>query len=161
MTALRVTNNGTGRIMWIGEPDANGFAPLVPSAEFHDWSQYAQVIQVSGCMISPNESYDIQSLLDIDDPMNEASYSAALTLPTIAQWGDVAGSGALPDGTANFADVSSLVACFVGGAGALPPAQCNLSPQEVDGTANFVDINAGVSAFQAAGYPFAAPGACP
>lgn len=160
-TALRVRHVASGAVRWIGEPDGNGYAPLVADPEFRDWSGFALVVHASGCFIAPDESYEVQSLLDIDDPLDEGFYSAAVTVPTVTLWGDVTGGSGLPDFSANFADITALVNCFKETSGSLPRERCDLSPQSLDGTTNFTDITSAVGAFNGDPYPFAAPDVCP
>ena len=162
LTALRVLHTVTGRIKWVGEPDDEGFATLVDAPEFYDWSGYQLPIHVGGCLITPVKTYDVQSILEGYDTLEEDSYSTALTVPTATDWGDVIGSGdSLPDGTANFADITAVVDCFKELPTALGTERCELAPQIPDGVSNFTDINFAVSAFKDEGYPFSAPLNCP
>jgi len=120
LTALRVTEVGSGRQWWVGEPNGSSIAELVAAPEFRDWSLYPETIHVGDCAITPGATYEIQSLLDVDDPSDEGVYSPAVALPTVNNWGDVTGliAGSPPDGTSNFSDITAVVDRFRGVASA-------------------------------------------
>jgi hypothetical protein len=162
-TALRVKHVDSGMSWWVGEPDVEGIARLASAPEFRDWGLYPEVIQVGDCPIVPGASYEVQSLLDIDDPQDEGAYSAVLAVPTVSLWGDVTGSSVnVPsDGSVNFSDVSAVVDCFRASPNALPLERCDLSATTPDATVNFQDVSAAVDAFRGLPYPFADPTTCP
>jgi len=162
---LRITHSASGRQWWMGMPGANGVAFLsnvpvpVPS---HGLS----VVAITGCGISPNQSYDLQLIASICDPADEANYSVPLTLATSAHWGDAVGgtTGGVwqpPNGVTNLEDVQALVQTFQGSPTAPPLAWADLGDEEPNQVANLSDALLDVLAFQGTAYPFSAPVDCP
>ncbi len=78
-----------------------------------------------------------------------------------APWGDVVGNdpGSLPDGVANFRDISASVACFLNDPDAPPIYRCDIAPAIPDGQANFEDISSAVEGFLQTPYSLSTP--CP
>jgi len=99
-------------IGWVGEPDANGFAPISDTAHYTDWTTEPAVIHVYGCAISPDLDYVylVQSIYQGKSTSAEYNFSEPLTLGT-AHFGDITNAtlNGPPDGVANLSDI--LAAC--------------------------------------------------
>ncbi len=129
---------------------------------------------VTGCFIVPGEEYEIQAILEGDDPANEANYTPALTLPT-AGFGDAV-STLTPPGPDAFAyppqgplvDVTDMTAVVEGFTNMnwTSKMYCDLVGLPDDPSNNNVvvdvsDMTAVVDAYGGAAYPGMPPQDCP
>jgi len=145
---------------WVGPPDGAGVARVDASPFYTDWSA-AGVVQIGDCEVSPDRQYVIQAIAQGADIGNEANFSAGLTLPTVAVWGDVKGTGDTPaDGIANFDDVLGVVFGFQGVSN-LPESWLDLGGEVPNAVVNLADVQNAVFGFQVLGYPFSTPLVCP
>ncbi|MFQ5463460.1 MAG: hypothetical protein ACE5E5_12660 [Phycisphaerae bacterium] len=186
LTARRISLDvGTGSAVvlgWVEEPRvANRAGPgpipvlvssIGPNPVYRDWSsnpidsQGRRVIHVIGCAISNQQTYLIQSNRANADPADEANFSAPLSLPTTAQYGDVSGlaAGSPPDGVPGFNDVMGAVLGFQGDQAApktwlkIAPSMEGADPTTISLAAH---VFAAVQGFQGAAYTGLAPLDCP
>ncbi len=189
-TARRVSldlGGGSTEVLgWIGAPTPLAIsgpetatqliARLVDSSSAHyrDWSvddlgiAWADAtLNLGDCAVSPGRTYLIQAIELGADVADEANYSPSLTLPTVADFGDVVGSttGSVPDGVRGFKDISAAVRGFQS-VQTEPKTWLDLqggsaAPEVPDfSDISFADIDWAVKGFQGAGYPFADPCTC-
>lgn len=158
-------------IGWVGEPDANGFAPVSDEAHYTDWTTEPAVIHVYGCAISPDLDYVylVQSIYQGNSTSNEDYFSEPLTLGT-AHFGDITNAtlNGPPDGVANLSDI--LAACnAINNSGQSFPA---IQYADITGTdamenipnrtVNMSDLLDVIDAFGSSNpYPYYAPDECP
>ena len=160
-----------GQVRWAGPPqlypNVAGQSPfwgaqLQCDPFVADWGD-TDLLHIFGAGVVPGSTYEIQLIHEacVDEPTDEANYSAPMTVTTIA-WGDIVEPFGGPN-QPGFGDVTALVAAFQGAAGAPSKPRAQIQPSEPDPTLNisFADITVDVAAFQGAGYPFAGPGTCP
>ncbi len=177
ITARRVKLSTGSVLGWVGPPASVTVAGPEPSPQwlsrvestptYMDWSTVGTV-HLGDCEISPGHAYVIQSIEDGSNEGDEAGYSEALGLETVAMFGDVLGSSPTmpPDTIRNFKDISALVRGFQS-TQSEPKVWLDLqgalaTPEEPDfSDINFNDINWAVKGFQGEVYPFAAPCDCP
>jgi hypothetical protein len=172
-TALRVKLSysrefpeSVGLFKWVGVPDVDGTVSLECAPAFRDWSADGP-IHIGDRFIVPAATYDVQSIAEGCDIADESSYSAAVVIPTVLEWGDVVGalvSGAWTpsDNIVNFVDIQAAVNGFQMAANAAPLSWLDVHPAQPNRVINFADIQAIVNSFQRphASYPYAGPSGC-
>ncbi len=176
-TARRVQLSTGETLGWVGPPQQMDIAGpetspqwlshLSDTAHYMDWTTVGTV-HLGDCEISPGMTYEIQAIVSGSDEADEASYSQALVLGTVASYGDVVGGtvGTPPDTNRNFKDISAVVQGFQS-TQSEPKVWLDLqggteTPEVPDfSDISFSDINAAVAGFQGAVYPYAAPCDCP
>ena len=167
-----------GRTCWVGEPclradtnnvDPQWIAECVESAAgdgsdmVRDWSSYTDpstgdpVVHVRGCVIMPNETYDVRPIA-IGGALTPPLTLGTVSTPTISgSWADCvgdfnAGSGQWdpPDGNTSFKDIAAGVQGFQQALTA-PVTWLDLVPggeDEANYVINFADIGAIIQGFQ-------------
>ncbi len=183
--SLLLDGGATAVLGWVGEPIAlDGGGPeawpkllsrIESEPHYRDWAVDnlgtpwpQETVHVGDCEIVPGQTYHIQSISVLADPMDEVYYSTPLELKTVPNWGDVAGYTGPdpPQGDINFKDISMVVSGFLSGQ-ALSKVWLDLAggasaPEIPDFTdISFTDIAACVFGFQGGAYPYAAPLDCP
>lgn len=170
---FHVLNNKT---MWMGKPqevsenagkvipaEAPGFptfwaAKLQCDPYYEDWTGTG-VVHLYHNFIVPGGTYEVQGIMEIDDPDIEANYSVPLEVK-LSRWGDVArdfvdGVWRPPDGSVGIIpDVVPLVDKFRNVSGAPIKARCDLEPSEPDRLVNISDAVCVIDAFRGYSYPF-------
>lgn len=110
----------------------------------------------------PNSTYDIQAIHEDCDILDEAAYSAPLTVKT-SIWGDVVGAfiGGKwdpPDGSVDIAtDVTAVLQKFQNAIEAPIKARADQDPSEPDREVNISDVTYVLNAFSGDPYPFSGP----
>jgi len=161
-----------GEIQWVGPPrwvstlssmtdatpPAVAMAPLACQPHYEDWSAWG-ALHVYGAAVVPNARYEVAAIHE-GCPMDEADFSAALSVETETVWCDVSapfGGSAQP----NFGDISAVVDKFRDAPGAVGKTQADLEPNVPNQRVNFGDISVAVGAFRGLAYAFAGPAGCP
>lgn len=111
--------------------------------EYRDWGAAANggVLHVTGSEIVPSSVYHIQLLAE-SCTANWANYSAAIVVES-GVWGDVTGTGGVPNNVANALDISAVVDKVMSSVTALPMPQLwlrNQNPYPVNVGVNVLDI---------------------
>ncbi|MHC5110665.1 MAG: FG-GAP repeat domain-containing protein [Planctomycetota bacterium] len=156
---IRLGNGADNPVLgWIGEPGGD-IAGVADDPYYADWTTLG-LVHIGDCEISPDQAYLVQNIAEGADIANEAIYSTALSLSTVAVFGDVkGGAGSPPNGVANFEDIQEVVFGFQN-TSSLPDVWLDLDGEVPNQTLNFADVQMSVFGFQTVGYPFSAPLDC-
>ncbi|MBI4718502.1 MAG: matrixin family metalloprotease [Planctomycetes bacterium] len=161
--AIRVEKTSTPPFTaWVGAPDANGLAPMVPSAVTRVWAE--PVVHVAGCQVVPAAVYELRA-----SPDDAVLFSAPYVVLTVPQpspkfWGDTVGELFLGEwtpvnGVANINDFLAALQAFQNVPTAphwtVADVQAVSSTDPcVNGLANIADVFLLIKAFQGDPYPF-------
>ncbi|MCH8147467.1 MAG: hypothetical protein IH987_05655, partial [Planctomycetes bacterium] len=163
MTASAHFPESVGDLGWVGAPDGEGTALVVPDPVF--LPSWPAIVRAGDCEIVPAATYEIRSTTD---GINfDFTVVVNTTAPPKAKfWGDVVGeyngiSWSPPNGVQNIADALSAIRTFQGKASSAPLTWVDVHPETPNRVANFDDVLQLVLAFTAEPYPFSAPADCP
>lgn len=146
---------------WVGVPDGNGIASLVPDPVTRTWIE--PVVNITGCEITPVAQFELRV-----SPDDGQSFLPAILLRTIPQpgegkfWGDIVGSfdgveWSAPQGITNIDDAVGVVKTWQAEAGAPDLPRSDVEPQETNRVINFNDVLFVLFAFKGDPYPFGCP----
>ena len=146
---------------WVGVPDADGIASLVPEPVTRTWIE--PVVNITGCGITPVAQFELRA-----SPDDGQSFLPAMSLRTIPQpsggkfWGDTVGSfngieWSAPQGITNIDDAVGVIKTWQAQEGAPDVPRTDLEPQEPNRVVNFNDVLFALFAFQGDPYPFGCP----
>lgn len=146
---------------WVGVPDTNGIASLVPDPVTRTWIE--PVVNITGCEITPVAEFELRA-----SPDDGQSFLPPLALRTILQpeaekfWGDTVGSfdgneWSAPQGVVNIDDAVAIIKTFQEEDGAPEVPRTDVEPQEPNRLVNINDVLFVIFAFQADPYPFGCP----
>ncbi|MCH8149783.1 MAG: hypothetical protein IH987_17660 [Planctomycetes bacterium] len=146
---------------WVGVPDANGIASLVPDPVTRTWIE--PIVNITGCEITPVAEFELRASVD-----DGQSFLPPISLHTIPQpgggkfWGDTVGSfdgieWSAPQGVVNIDDAVAIIKTFQEEDGAPEVPRTDVAPQEPNRLVNINDVLFVIFAFQADPYPFGCP----
>ncbi len=149
---------------WVDVPDGSGIARLSCLPVYRNWSSLT--VHVGDADIMTGTTYIVQGILDGFDRANENNYSSPTSMPTVAEWGDVAGSfvdGAWtpPNGAVNGFDVTAALKRFEASPSAPPFTWVDVDGYTPNGAVNGNDVLRLVIAFTDRVYPYPTPIPCP
>ncbi len=166
----RISPSPAVSVGYLTNPDANGFAEIVPDPQFLLIPPLT-LIHVSGCEITPGSTYELCQTMGSTWCGVGATLST-VPKPTGKDWGDLVGpfngtDWPAPDGLANVNDVLAVVA-YIRGTGILPHFSV-VNVQAISSNdpclndfVNVGDLFAIVRAVGGAAYPFTTdPTQCP
>lgn len=141
------------------QPGPTSFFSLLQCDPFYvDWSQFG-VVNIHHQNIVPSSIYEIQSISDNCEPLDESSFSEPLTVIT-SLWGDVVKDCTIspcppPDGSVDIVtDVTAILDSFRNTPGAPSKSRTDIEPAPLDFKINFTDVTLCLGAFSGAEYPF-------
>ena len=146
---------------WVGVPDADGIASLVPDPVTRLWIEPA--VFITGCEITPVAEFELAASTD-----EGQSFLPSLSLRTILQpggglfWGDACGffdgnEWSAPQGVTNIDDAVCVIKTFQEAEGAPGVPRTDMEPQEPNRLININDVLFVIFAFQGDPYPFGCP----
>ena len=152
-----------GDLGWVGAPDGNDTALVVPDPVF--LPSWPAIVRAGDCEIVPAATYEIRSTSD------GVNFDSSVVVETTAApidkfWGDIVGeyngvAWSPPNGVQNFADPLAAIRTFQGKASSAPMTWADVHPETPNRVVNFDDVLQLVLAFTAEPYPFSAPADCP
>jgi len=163
MTASAHFPASVGDLGWVGAPDADGTALVVPNPLY--LPSWPATVRVGDCPIVPGSTYEIRATgdgINFDPPIVVETTAP----PTPKLWGDIVGdfNGAAwepPNGILNVGDLQAAILTFQAGASAAPLIWADVHPEVPNRVVNINDVYALILAFKGEPYPFADPADCP
>lgn len=146
---------------WVGVPDGNGIASLVPDPVTRAWIE--PVVSITGCEIAPVAEFELRA-----SPDDGQSFFPPISVRTIPQpgggkfWGDTCGSfdgteWSAPQGITNIDDAVCVIKTFQEVESAPEVPRTDVEPQEPNRVVNFNDVLFVLFAFKGEPYPFGCP----
>ena len=148
-----------GHVGWVGPPDAEGLAAVVPDPFVS--LIWPDTVHLHGCEIVPVATYEIRAVPEAGNESDPVVVQTTAAPLTPREWADCVGSfdgtnWSPPQGITNFEDVSAAIKTFVDPTAfnATHVSVTDVEPQTPNGVVNFNDVFTIVLAFQAEPYPF-------
>ena len=163
MTASWHFPSSVGDLGWVGVPDGDGTALVVPDPVF--LPSWPATVRVGDCEIAPGSWFEIRATSDgvgFDPPI----FVETTPTPGPKFWGDIVGdynglAWEPPNGVQNFGDVQAAIKTWQGSASAAPLTWADVEPEVINRVVNFNDVTQLILAFKGEPYPFADPANCP
>ena len=163
MTASAHFPESVGDLGWVGAPDSEATASVVPDPLF--LPSWPAIVRAGDCEIVPAATYEIRATTDGVDfgPPIVVDTTAA---PTPRFWGDIVGefngvAWTPPNGVQNISDVQAAILTFQIAENAAPLIWADVHPEIPNRVVNINDVFMLILAFQFEPYPYSAPADCP